>query len=181
MDRIFEGFLQRQFEEAVGLACDSDLLALSPIEGIPPFRYVARFHCKGLVEAAPGHIVQAEQFDIGIWFPSDYLRHANPFQVLTWIGPRNVWHPNVGPPPVSPVDPMVICVGRLAPGTPLIDILYQCFEIITFNKVTMREDDALNKPACVWARANQHRFPIDTRPLKRRALDFNVEPLEARG
>jgi hypothetical protein len=38
----------------------------------------------------------------------------------------------------------------------------------------MREDDALNHVACVWARANQSRFPIDPRPLRRRAARFNV-------
>ena len=56
------------------------------------------------------------------------------------------------------------------PGTPLVDLLYQCFEIITYTKVTMREDDALNRAACGWARENQDRFPIDPRPLKRRRL-----------
>ncbi|HVR30785.1 MAG TPA: hypothetical protein VMS86_14780 [Thermoanaerobaculia bacterium] len=41
----------------------------------------------------------------------------------------------------------------------------------------MREDDALNREACVWARANQHRFPLDRRPLKRRALRFELRPM----
>jgi hypothetical protein len=82
-----------------------------------------------------------------------------------------VFHPNI-----SDKAPF-ICVGKLAPNTPLVDILYQCFEIITYNKVTMREDDALNTEACVWARENQHRFPIDRRPLKRRALDLEVEQI----
>jgi hypothetical protein len=86
-----------------------------------------------------------------------------------------VFHPNI-----SDKLPF-ICVGKLAPNTPLVDILYQCFEIITYNKVTMREDDALNMQACVWARENQHRFPIDRRPLKRRTLDLNVQQTDGSG
>ena len=51
------------------------------------------------------------------------------------------------------------------------------FEIITYNKATMREDDALNFEACRWARWNTGRFPVDTRPLKRRMADFAIEEI----
>jgi hypothetical protein len=105
-------------------------------------------------------ILEADQFEIGIWFPSDYLRRAEPAQVLTWLGPRNVFHPNI-----SHRLPF-ICVGKLAPGTALVDLLYQCFEIITWQKVTMREDDALNPGACGWAREHRAGLPVDRRPLK---------------
>ena len=116
-------------------------------------------------------MTEASRFEVGIWFPSDYLRRAEPWEVLTWLGPRRVFHPNIS-------DRMpVICVGRLAPGTWLVDLLYQVFEIISYQKVTMREDDALNPAACAWARENQHRFPVDRRPLKwRKPL---AEPVEA--
>jgi hypothetical protein len=168
-DKIFEAFLKRQYEEGMALAESSDLLDLYPMGVEPPNRYVAAFRCKGLVGGGDGEPIEADYFEVGIWFPSDYLRRAEPFQVLTWLGPWDVFHPNI-----SDKGPF-ICVGKLAPNTPLVDILYQCFEIITYNKVTMREDDALNAAACVWARDNQHRFPIDRRPLKRRALDLKIE------
>jgi ubiquitin-protein ligase len=172
-DKIFEAFLRRQYEQGMALARDSDLLELIALDGPPPQHYVARFRCKGLVRTDADDIVEAERFEVGIWFPDDYLCEAEPLKVLTWFGPRRVFHPNI-----SDRAP-VICVGRLAPGTPLVDILYQCFEIISYGKVTMREDDALNKEACAWARRNQHRFPIDSRPLKRRALDVSIENVEA--
>jgi hypothetical protein len=66
-------------------------------------------------------------------------------------------------------------VGRLVPGTSLVDLLYQVHEIVTYQKVTMREDDALNPAACGWARTHQHLFPIDRRPLRRRATTFQVK------
>ena len=168
-DKIFESFLKRQYEEGMALAEASDLLEVYPMAGDPPNRYIAQFRCKGMIRDANGDPIEADHFEVGIWFPSDYLRRAEPFQVLTWLGPWEVFHPNI-----SDKAPF-ICVGKLAPNTPLVDILYQCFEIITYNKVTMREDDALNAEACVWARENQHRFPIDRRPLKRRALDLRIE------
>jgi hypothetical protein len=169
-DKIFEAFLRRQYEEGLALAEASDLLELMPLDGPPPQHYVAQFRCKGLIRSDRAEVTEANRFDVGIWFPADYLRCAEPFQVLTWLGPHHVFHPNISPP--------FICIGRLTPGTALVDILYQCFEIITYNKVTMREDDALNKNACVWARNNQQRFPIDRRPLKRRTLDLCVETIE---
>jgi len=174
-DKIFEAFLKRQYEEGAALARSSDLLELHPMGGDPPDRYVARFRCKGLIRSQTGEVVEADCFEVGVWFPSDYLRRAEPFRVLTWLGPFDVFHPNIGD------KAPFICLGKLKPNTPLTDILYQCFEIITYNKVTMREDDALNADACVWARENQHKFPIDRRPLKRRTLDLQVEPVEKAG
>ena len=170
-DKIFGAFLRRQFEEGQALAESSDLLDLFPmttVDGEPPQTYIARFLCDGLVKNSEGDIEEANHFEVMINFPSDYLRRADPFQVLTWFGPANVFHPNI-----SARAPF-ICVGKLAPNTPLVDLLYQCFEIITYNKVTMREDDALNVDACRWAREHQNRFPIDRRPLKRRVLDIQL-------
>lgn len=167
-DPVFTAFLHRQLEEGMALASESDLLALAPLDEPPHDRYVAEFRCRGLVRGADTEVVEADRFAVGIWFPARYLRYASPWEVLTWLGPRNVFHPNI-----SDLVP-AICVGRLVPGTPLVDLLYQCFEIITWKKVTMREDDALNHTACVWARDNQSRFPIDPRPLKRRSLQLKV-------
>jgi len=168
-DHIFSAFLRRQYEDGMALAAASDLLTLIPLEGDPPQRYIAEFRCTGLVRAPSGEIVEANRFAVGIWFPDEYLRHADPFQVLTWLAPRNVWHPNIGS------HAPFVCPGRLVAATSLVDILYQLFQIITFNKVTMREDDALNREGCVWARGNLRRFPVDTRPLKRRSVEPQPE------
>lgn len=173
MDKILGAYLQRQYEQGMQLDGESDLLELLPLEGPPaPQHYVARFRCKGLVRTSEGEVREADEFLVGVFFPDDYLRRADPPQVLSWLGPRNVFHPNI-----SDRAPF-ICVGRLAPGTPLVDILYQCFEIITYQKATVREDDALNHDACGWARRNAHRVPVDTRPLKRQQIEFQVEPVE---
>jgi ubiquitin-protein ligase len=168
-DPVFEKFLQCQHEEGMALARASDLLELHA-HPFPPPNFVATFHCKGLVRTPDGQVAEGDCFQAGIWFPPDYLRRVDPFETLRWFGPQNIWHPNI-----SDTLPL-ICVGRLTPGMPLVDILYQMFEIITYAKYTPREDDSLNKACCAWARQNQHRFPIDRRPLKRRTLGLEVNP-----
>ena len=168
-DRILAAFLRKQHDEAMALAEASDLLHLAPLgrsEGDPPDRYIAQFYCSGFVKGNQAPVTVADAFAVGISFPQDYLVRADPFSILTWFEPLTVFHPNIRPP--------FVCVGRIAPGTPLVDLLYQVFEIITYTKVTMREDDALNKEACAWARQNLHRFPVDRRPLKRRARALEV-------
>ncbi len=173
-DRVLSAFLARQQKEGLALAGDSDLLQLFPL-GNSADRYIAQFTCAGLVQRQPNQIVKSHLFDVGIWFPSNYLRDADPFRVITWLGPRNIWHPNI-----SDAAPLM-CIGRLTPGTGLVDILYQVFEIITWNKVTMREDDALNRAACQWARQHQDRIPVDRRPLKRRSGNLRITDVSEQG
>ncbi len=168
-DPVFERFLQRQFEEGMQLAQSTDLLSLQVPTFTPP-HFVAEFRCKSLVRRGEGEIVEADRFVLGVWFPPDYLRRADPFEMLRLFTP-GVWHPNVSP------DLPLICIGRTAPGMRLVDILYQVFDILTYHKFNPREDNALNKPACKWARAHRDRFPIDPRPLKRRTLSLEVKAL----
>lgn len=168
-DPVYQHFMERQRAEGLALAEASDILRLH----IPPFappHFVAEYLCKGLVRDANGEIKEANRFQVGIWFPNDYLRRADPFEMLRVFTP-GVWHPNVS------ADLPMICIGRLTPNTSLVDILYQIYEILTYFKFNPREEDSLNREACSWARANQDRFPIDRRPLKRRSLNLEVQSL----
>jgi len=175
MSRIFDAFLTQQYEEALALEAVSDRVELLPMGGPPPDRYVVRFHCRGLVCRPGGEVETADQFALGIRFPPDYLHVANPFEVLTWFAPENIFHPNIGP---GPGGMIYICIGQISAGTSLIDLVEQCFEVITYQKVTMREDDAVSREACVWARQNQHRFPVDSGGLRRRTIDLQVESVD---
>jgi hypothetical protein len=169
MDKIFAAFLAHQLADGMRLAEASDRLQLMPLGPQPVERYLARFDARTLVRAASGAVCEADGFSVGICFPADYLRRADPFEVASFLAPTEVFLPNVRPP--------FLCLGRIAPGTGLCDLLYQAFEIGTGAKVTMREDDALNPAACAWARRNLERFPIDPRPLKRQWTDFAIEEL----
>jgi len=159
-DRVLNGFLERQREEGMALAAASDLLELTPLgSGPATAAYFAHFDCKGLVRRA-GQVVEHDHFLVGIQFPDAYLRRFDTARVLSLCQPTEIWHPNIRPP--------FICAGRMQPGTPLVDLLFQVFEIIVYLNVEMREHNALNPDACVWARNNLHHFPVDRRPLRRR-------------
>jgi hypothetical protein len=164
-DPIFRAFLERQAEEGRALAQASDILDLDCLPTGQHF--LAHYACRGLVKGNDNVVREAEGFRVCVFIGADYLRTVNPFETLTLLGPLNTYHPNVGAP--------FICVGRIAPGMPLADLLYQVYEILSYQKLTPREDDALNREACRWARDNQARFPIDRRPLKRRPLVLEME------
>ena len=161
-DRILEGFLERQHEEGMALARQSDILELTALDGPLPQHYVATFHCNGLVQAGDGAIEGSNRFIVGYYFSPDHLRIVDPSQAAVLFEPVRTWHPNIRSP--------FVCLGHIAPATPLVDLIYRSFELITYTKCTMREDNALNREACVWARNNQARFPLDRRPLKRRPI-----------
>jgi ubiquitin-protein ligase len=168
-DPIYQRFMESQFAEGMALADASDILRLHVPPMAPP-HFVAEYQCKGLVRTAQGEISEATGFQVGIWFPQDYLRRADGFEMLRVFTPR-IWHPNVS------ADLPLICIGHLTPGTSLVDILYQVYDILTYQKYNPREDDCLNRGACSWAREREHQFPIDGRPLKRRSLQLEVKPL----
>jgi hypothetical protein len=166
-DPILRAFLERQAEDGLALARGSDILEL---ECLPTGQhFIGHYSCRGLVQERDGTVREADYFRVGFFLGGDYLRTVNPIELLTLFGPPNTYHPNVA------FGAPFICVGKIAPGMPLVDLLYQVYEILTYQKLTPREDDALNKEACRWARANQHRFPVDRRPLKRRPLALEME------
>ena len=134
-DHVLHRFLEEQYAAGMALAESSDVLTLKPFGGPPPQKFVAEFHCKG-VTWARRQTQDWDLFRVGIYFPDDYLREADVTVVLTMLSPPHVWHPYV----IGPA----ICVGRMPPGTELVDLLYQVFEIITYQRVKMQEDDALN-------------------------------------
>ena len=115
-DPILHSFLARQLEAGTRLAADSDLLALVPQGGRPPRVYLAHLGCKSLVRTPGGEVKEHSGFGFAVSFPSDYLRHVDPMRVVTLLGPP-VFHPNVAH------RAPLICLGRLAPGTELVDIL----------------------------------------------------------
>lgn len=170
MDKIFESWLERQDAEALALCADSDLLALLPEAGRrPPRRFVAQFASPTLVRL-DGEVTRADGFAVLFQFPPDYLRSASDAsQIVNLLAPGNAFHPNVAPP--------FICIGHIAPGTGLCELIYQVHEILTFQKLTPREDDALNHEACTWARRHMHQFPLSTAPLRRRAVAFSVDEI----
>lgn len=174
-DKIFEAFLWRQFDEGTALDAASDIVDLLPLDGPPPQHYIVDFYCRGLVRARDGEIREWNHFTVGIYFPPTYLRQADPFAIIRWFGPPTeedpditIWHPNIAD------KAPIVCIGRVTPGMSLKDLLYQLYEVISYQRYTPNEFDSLNKACCAWARANANLFPTDGRPLKRRTLHLET-------
>ena len=161
-DQIRARFLRRQRDNALRLASESDILSVDacPSPDDAPSRFLCSLHCRGVVGGPTDAAEQEAVFRFGVRFGDDHLRESpNTFRLATWLAPHDVWHPNIMPP--------YICLGRLTPGIELVDVIYQCFEIVTYRNWTA--DDCLNSPAAQWARHRQDAFPVDRRPLKRSA------------
>lgn len=155
-DTVFEAFLDGQQQAAQQLNARSDVLR---VRALGRARYILQFGCKGLLRTRSGVAVADAEFHLGIRFLPDYLRSVNPLQVVTWLYPLEIWHPNVRPP--------VVCLGHIAPGTPLVDLAFQLYEMIAlYNYATQ---DALNPEAAQWLRNHsaELELPLDRRPLLR--------------
>ena len=154
-DMIFQRFLEYQAAEAAELSTNSDLVAVTPCveDDGPPQRWLVEIGCQGVVKEADGEVVTEHGFVVGIWFPHDYLRQVNPAEIVTWLSPSNVWHPNI----LGAAGAM--CLGRIEPGSSLISLVHRCAEIISYHN--WASHDALNQDAAQWARNNQHQFPLD--------------------
>ena len=160
MDKILSMRLVEEKKQAFALAEESEFLAIRHVD---PQRFVASFNCPTLVRGRDRVVREVVGFEVGYWFSDTYLRHVEDRDVLSWLGPVEIFHPNVNPP--------LCCIGTIAPGTSLVDLIYRTYDVISYQNVMPAENDALNLAACQWARNNQHRFPIDDRPLKRRSGD----------
>lgn len=165
MDPVLRSFLERQFEAALALTAKSDVVKVRPLDPGPvPGTYHALFLCKTLVFDG-SEVRETDRAEVGFHFPRDYLEHADPVRTVSVLYPYNLFHPNIlGP---------IICVGRMKPGTELIDLVYQVYEILTFQKRATH--DSLNKRAAQWCRNHQDRLPLDRRPLKRRSIQIEGE------
>jgi hypothetical protein len=161
-DPIFSNWIESQYEPAMELARNSDILDLTPLEGVSSTRYLASYDASTLAQTATGEIVKVRGFTVGIRFPWDYLRRAVSYEVLTYLGPHiggelSLMHSNVNPP--------LICLS-VAPGTALTDLLYSVYELLTWQNYGLG-DNGLNPGAAAWARRQgRERFPVDPRPLK---------------
>jgi hypothetical protein len=164
VDKIYDNWLNAQHEHGVELSVSSDVVELV---ALARQLFVVRFHCKGLVQDVGGEVREGDLFEVGYRFADDYLRRVNPAEVVTWLRPGNVFHPNIMPP--------LCCLGSITPGTSLVELIYRTYEVISYQNVMPDERDALHPAACNWARRHQGRFPLDDRPLKRRGSQVNVE------
>lgn len=149
MDNVYRRFLEHSHPAAQELANESDVLDLYPVWPHPPAQYLYEFHLPylrrgmdGLVEVVPGPIIGA------LIFPETYLRSTDPHLSLKVVSMRTpgLLHPNV--------RGSVVCLGAaLRPGTSIQSLLWNLWEILSYQNVTLDERNAMNPEACRLLRA----------------------------
>jgi hypothetical protein len=161
MDQVYERFLEENWRNAKELADASDILELVPFGNPRPRAVVAQFNAACYIKTSSGIHVR-KGFTIGFRWPEHYLSVALPWEVMHFLAPAAVYHPNIRPP--------AICLGggALRPGTELRELLFRTYELVTYQRRS-NPADPLNPEACAWVRRNWPVKPADTRPLKWRA------------
>ena len=144
MDSVFRLFLENTHAEATEFAARSDVLKIVPVGEFPPSTYACNFHVQylerlsgGTVEIHPGPVRCV------IHFPSDYLFSTDPkfyMRVASVITPNFV-HPNV-------VRGIVCLGGGFAAGTPISELIWLLFQIVSYRNCTLDERNAMNAEAC---------------------------------
>jgi hypothetical protein len=171
MDHVFDAFCRAAAREAETLAAQSDVLAIVPLPPMPPSRFLLRFAIPYLrrrpdstIEPAPGPILA------GIRFPADYLLGTDPhlwMRVVSIETPALI-HPNV--------REGVACLGaQFAPGTPFRVLVRAVYDLLTYQLMTLDEQNALDPEACRALRAAPDLFThLSAPPLTRRTHRITV-------
>ena len=157
-DRVFREFLEHGLAAGLQLAAASDIVTVVPVGPPPAQRFIAEFRCRGIARHGE-QIIPWHRFAVGIAFPDDHLRRAASAAMINLLAPEGCWHPNCRYP--------VICPGMMPAGSGLVDVLFQVYEILSFQRYSF--SDPLNAEAARWARSHMHLFPTDPRPLRWRA------------
>jgi hypothetical protein len=147
--------LVHQRETSLAFADGCENLELEPLA---LNRYRASFMCETLLETAERVRKRPTKVVTEIWFPRTYLRRVDSMQIISVLEPLNIFLPNVRPP--------AICIGKLNPGAPLVEIISRVWEVLAGQNVMPNEFDALNAAACSWIRNNPECLPLDPRSLK---------------
>ncbi len=159
MNEVNEAFLLGQLLEIDTLCKSSDRLFSSPYEfseGGAPTSYVFRLMCRSPVKVDGVIQISEREHLICVAMPDDYLQIAHdPGHILCLLEPTTLFHPNI-------IGPM-ICIGDIAPATAVVDILVRTYEVLTCQRINMRENEALNYAACEWAR--HAKLPLQTDSL----------------
>ena len=168
-DDIARAFLCNSRDEFLERGGRGGLLEYADLGTTVPWLWRLTFHTRGLARAEGKEVRGIDRHVVAVRFLPDYLRNVNQFQTLALVEPSDAFHPNLSPPG--------ICL-HVYPGQPLVEIAEALHALFSWRLRQLAENDALNRDACAWGRANLDRLPLDTRPLFGRAVRFQLEPLE---
>ena len=177
IDPIFRAFLENTSKEAAEIATKSDVLNITPLPPLPPSSYLCEFSLEyirrlptGRVEIASGPVLAA------VHFPEDYLRSIDPHLYVKVVSvlTTDLTHPNL--------RGTAACLGSgFAPGTPITMLLWELYDIISYQNVGLDERNALNPEGCRLLRQHPHLLDKLSSPLpfmrRERKIQIKVEKI----
>ncbi|MCH7227957.1 hypothetical protein [Haloferula sp. A504] len=146
-DPIHQRFVDAQKLEA------ERFVAMNPgfceILSLPDARFLVHLDCP-VMRLRPGRPpVRGTGCHIGITFRPDYCRRPDP-QAVSILTPF-IFHPNI--------VGTAACLGRMAPATPIVDLLLQVYEMLVWK--TYSAHDPMNPEAAQWARNHADEVPLE--------------------
>lgn len=173
-DAVVSGYLHEGHAELMRLCGDDSLVRVRSFGLETPWIYRLDFRTRGLAKGADGRIVSAERHSIVLQFTPDCLLHPDPYQMLQYMAPKDPapYHPNI-----SPING-AICL-KIVHGESVVDVVSSLHDLLRWRIRNLREDDALNREACIYGRTFVEQ-PLDDRPLFGGTLwTLQLEPAEA--
>jgi hypothetical protein len=158
-DPVTRDFLLQSHAELKQRCRPGSLLEFASLGQTVPWLYRLSFRTRGLARTRGGEIQTLERHVIALRFLPDYLRHADRFEMLRYLEPREPapWHPNICP------HSGAICIEVYA-GESLVEIAEFTHDLLRWRLRQLAEHDALNKEACAYGR-DFVKQPTDERPL----------------
>src|SRR5439155_22133526 len=103
------------------------ILELVPCGSPRPRAVVAQFNASCYIKTSSGIHVR-KGFTVGFRWPENYLSLALPWEVMHFLTPPNIYHPNIRPP--------TICLGgaALRPGAELRELLFRTYALVTYQR-----------------------------------------------
>jgi hypothetical protein len=171
-DAVTRDFLLHSYRDCMArLAKGESLVEVVSLARRAPWLFRLSFRTRGLARDAAGDVRPWDEHTIALRFLPDYLRRAQQFEMLHYVGPREPapFHPNICPATGA------VCL-EIYPGEELLEIVYSLHDLLRWRLRQFAETDALNRDACSYGR-NLVTEPTDDRPLLGRR--FRLEFLEA--
>jgi len=158
---IREKRLRNEYKRVMELVDRSDFIEVLSTEADPPERYLVRFTCTGVEKInAHGKPVTRDSHEVSIYLHAEYpLKQPQ----LKWMTP--IFHPNIH-------ITGAVCIGTWWAAKTLDELLLSLGEMIQYKNLD--PGDPMNSKAAAWANRHKHLFPIDSRPLKGRALSDQI-------
>lgn len=150
--------LQVDYQKMKELDIRSPFVDILDTKGDPPYQYVLRLSCKGIVRLDSNERpIYGDNHHLGILLPEEYPRERPQFRFLTPL-----WHPNIHDPSGT------VCYGDegdhgFAPSMGLDDLIVRIIQMVRYENIGF--NSPFNARAANWASRNRNLFPLDTRQI----------------